>query len=253
MNIDFLILGSGYSGPFLRSYIESQEPDSKIFESSRTKDRKDLVFNLQDESTWKNLPNAKQTFVLFAVEDSELAQKFLDLNKAKLGKIVVCSSTGFFKTDFPDQEVTEETEIDLSNKRVAAEESFRLNGAIVVHASGIYGPKRNPVEWLDTGRVSASEKFVNLIHIEDLCQFLYQAMSLGNPTDRYIASDNHSMRWKDISLKIEKDYGFEFNTQSSTKAKRASKQVRNQKSIEKLAIRLKYPSVFSGIRALMNP
>lgn len=253
MFIDYLILGSGYTGPFLRNYIQSQEPDSKIYESSRIEDKKEVVFNLQDESTWSNLPHAKKAFLLFAIDDSEIAQKFFDSNIEKLGRLVLCSSTGFFITTFPDQEVTEKTALDLSNKRAAAEESLRLKGAIVVHASGIYGPKRSPVDWLETGRVSPSDKFVNLIHVEDLCQFLYQAVLAGNPSDRYIASDNHPMRWKDISLKIEKDYGFEFNTQTNTQTKRSSKQVRNQKSIEKLNIYLKYPNVFQGIRALMNP
>ena len=60
--------------------------------------------------------------------------------------------------------------IDLTRPRVQGEELLRNSyGAILFNQSaGNHGPGRNPVEWIRTGRVNRSRKYVNLIHVEDL-------------------------------------------------------------------------------------
>ena len=73
--------------------------------------------------------------------------------------------------EYPPPWIDESAPIDCSKARVQGEEFLReTRGAIVLRVAGIYGPGRSPYDWLKTGRVAVSRKYVNLIHVEDLAE-----------------------------------------------------------------------------------
>lgn len=231
-----VILGSGFTGPVLKEYIHSQNKDSQVFESSR-QTGKDFIFDSLKPETWKNIPKADYVFWLFPAEDLKQSTDLFEFLRSSVSeKIIICSSTGFFKTTQEDERVTEETPINLEKERPAIEESLRERGASIVHAAGIYGKDRHPIKWLKAGRVGPSKKFVNFIHVEDLAQFLWKAAESFTPASRWIASDGHPSRWTELAehWQISND---------CPPSKRTSKYVDPTHSIQALNIQLAFPSV----------
>jgi hypothetical protein len=84
------------------------------------------------------------------------------------------------------------------NPRALAEEGWRQRGATVLHAAGIYGPGRNPLDWLRRRRIANAGKLVNLVHGEDVaraCRFVLEHFS---PGERLVISDGRPRRWREI-------------------------------------------------------
>lgn len=103
------------------------------------------------------------------------------------------------RTDYPPPWIDESAPIDLSKPRVQGEEFLRKEcAAIVLRVAGIYGPNRNPIDWLRTGRVGPSRKYVNLIHVEDLAAICLAALARGTPGEVYNVSDGIPRTWADI-------------------------------------------------------
>ncbi|MEM7645979.1 MAG: hypothetical protein AAF203_03630, partial [Pseudomonadota bacterium] len=85
-----------------------------------------------------------------------------------------------------------------------------------------------------------SDKFVNMIHGEDLAQFLVSAALYGQPGDLYIASDGHPQCWRDVIERWEQENRIDNVPEKASH--RASKKIDNQFSMEKLQIKIKYPN-----------
>jgi nucleoside-diphosphate-sugar epimerase len=101
--------------------------------------------------------------------------------------------------DYPPPWTDESAPVDLTKPRVQGEECLRTDcGAIVLRVAGIYGPGRNPLDWIKTGRVAASRKYVNLIHIEDLASICLTALKHGKPGEVYNVSDGTPRTWDEI-------------------------------------------------------
>ena len=235
--VDYLILGHGYTAQFLSQTIKNPEPDAQQVSTSRS-DSNFHYFDLEDPEIWDQLPQAKVTFWTFPPSPLDLVKNFYNENKSKLGKLVVIGSTSAFKTESPHQDVDEQTPFDTSVERAEAEEFLKNNGAVLVMSSGIYGPNNNPVNWVTNGYVGKSEKFVNMIHVEDLAQFTFNAGLYGEMGNVYIASDNCPLRWVDVITAWEKA-GLVSDVPEKT-SKRASKKINSSKSIEALKVQLKY-------------
>lgn len=236
-----LILGSGYTGPVLKNFILDCHQEAEVLESSRG-NHKDIQFDFNEFNTWKNLPKADCAFVLFPLDKTKNLSRWIDFCLNRFTSVIICSSSGFFQTEFEDQRITELHPIDLSNNRAYAEEACRKSGQIVVHAAGIYGPGRNPITWLVQGRVSPSPKFVNLVHVEDLAQYLWNAYRFGEKAKRYIASDGTPKRWNELSQYWEATLDIEFDTQVTKPTCRPSKQLDNSWTRERLKVSLKHPN-----------
>lgn len=233
-----LILGLGYTGEVLKRRLD--EEGGELITTTKSSGLGDLDFDLMKDSTWLDLPEAETTFWLFPAEDKKTTLRFLKSNGSRLGKLIVLSSTGFFKPQNEDGEVTENSPLDLENERVKSEEALREYGAVIVHASGIYGPRRDPREWVKSGHIPYTKKWVNFIQVSDLATFLLQAAKLGENKKHYIASDNQPQQWNQLidEWKLPKTEGT---------PKRISKKVNSTNSIKALQVDLEYSSVREGI------
>jgi nucleoside-diphosphate-sugar epimerase len=243
-----LILGAGYSAGFIEKHLRAKEAAARIATTSRSKPLH-IRFDFLDPASFENIPQSKSAIVTFPVDQIEQANEFASRVLGKFNKTLVISSTGLFKTDAPNAKVTEDSPLDESQARAQAEEILRQAGAVLIHASGIYGPGRDPRAWVSSGRVGRSERLANFIHVEDLCEFLWQANQRANPHSRWIASDGLPLSWSEII----DTWGAEFNLQASESAiaaRRESKRIDSSKSIKELGVRLKYSNVLEGVRSI---
>ena len=128
---------------------------------------------------------------------------------------------------------------DPSNERTSSENTVLNSGGCVVHAAGIYGPGRNPVNWVISGRVGPSAKYVNWIHVEDLAGSLIACAESQLKGERLIASDNQALQWSEICEKFAEKLNFEIKN-LNYQSKRQSKQI-SHSSFEKINYKLKHP------------
>lgn len=243
-----LILGSGYTGGRLATEAR-QRGVKEVFETHRTLSS-GLPFSLDHQSTWPALPTVDLSFWTFPPVPADLVSRFLAEKRKYLGKIVVIGSTGSFlpPKEFSG-ELTETSTLDEKEERVRGERYLLQAGALVVRAAGIYGPDRDPRRWVESGKVGNTPRFVNFIHVEDLVQILWAAADRGKESSEWIAADSQPQRWDELIAIWQKTENLKI-PEHSTPSSRASKRLNAAKSLETLGVKLKYPDIFAGIRAL---
>lgn len=235
--VDHLILGFGYVATELKKQLQQCFPGETIVTTSRS-GVPHILFDFNKKETWGNLPIARHTYWTFPAEPLSLVQEFSDLLQEGLGKLVIVGSTSAFKLKAENEEVTELTPLDLSIPRVQGESFLNDRGAVLVMAAGIYGPGRNPLDWVKKAIVGKSDKYVNMIHVEDLCQILRKAAQSGSSHEVFIASDGSPQKWRDV-IEIWEEKGLLKNI-GEKDPHRSSKKINPQKTLETLSINLKF-------------
>ncbi|HEY5627498.1 MAG TPA: hypothetical protein VIR79_06095 [Nitrospira sp.] len=204
-----VILGSGYTGRILLPqtaqhyrfvYCTSREPERHLAHVPR---ERRLLFDLAKPETWQNIPANADLLWCFPATPLDLVRQCTEAVNAASRKLVVLGSTSAYDVgcsqEYPPNWIDETAPIDLSKARVQGEEYLRKAcQAIILRVAGIYGPGRNPLDWIRTGRVTASRKFVNLIHVEDLAGICLAAIEHGKPGEIYNVSDGTPRAWKEI-------------------------------------------------------
>lgn len=204
-----IILGSGYTARFLLHLASRQY--THVFATSRNPDKqlshiapgRRVRFDLNQQDTWENIPTETDLLWCFPAAPLDLVQKFAVTLDPPSCRIVVLGSTSAYdvagSSEYPPPVINETAPIDLAKPRVQGEEFLRTKyGAIVPRVAGIYGPGRNPIDWIKSGRVSPSRKYVNLIHVEDLATICLAALERGVPGEAYNVSDGTPRTWKEI-------------------------------------------------------
>ena len=214
-----VVLGSGYTGLVLHRigtsrgrtvHTTSRNPLTNL---AGVPSEQRMQFDLEQPSTWLNIPVSADLIWCFPAMPLEQVQAFARTLDAPPRRIVVLGSTSTYEvsdcsTEYPPSWIDESAPIDLSKPRVQGEEYLRQHhGAIVLRVAGIYGPGRNPIDWIRTGRVSPSRKYVNLIHVEDLATICLAALEHGKPGEVYNVSDGTPRTWRDICHLVEQHWG----------------------------------------------
>lgn len=95
--------------------------------------------------------------------------------------------------------VDEHAPLDYSIPRVQSEEYLRETyGAVVLRLAGLYGPGRHVLDWMRKGKVNNTNKYVNLIHIEDVAAICLAALERAKAGEVYNVSDGISRQWSKI-------------------------------------------------------
>ena len=204
-----IILGAGYVARFLPrpptgSYTDvrfsSRDPDRHLLDvppSQRVR------FNLADAGTWKHIPDGMDVLWCFPAAPPDAVRQFASTMDGSSRRLVVLGSTSAYATKrssgSPPAWLDEHSPIDLALPRVQGEEFLRHEcGATVLRVAGIYGPGRNPLDWIRSGRVGPSEKYVNLVHVEDLAAICLAALARGKAGEVYNVSDGTPRTWNEI-------------------------------------------------------
>jgi hypothetical protein len=252
-----VVLGSGYTGRALHRTGTSQ--GRTVHATSRNPlnnlagipSEQRLRFDLEQPSTWLNIPENADLIWCFPATPLEQVQTFARRLDAPPRRIVVLGSTSAYdapsqSTEYPPPRIDESAPINLTKPRVQGEEFLRTNcGAIILRVAGIYGPGRNPIDWIRTGRVSPSRKYVNLIHVEDLAMICLAALEHGKPGELYNVSDGTPRTWNEICATAQQRWGV---ATSAVKEDRSSgKRISNVKLRAELGYALRHPDLYEAL------
>jgi len=256
-----VVLGSGYTGCIVYRMGISQ--GRTVHATSRNPltnlagipSEQRLKFDLEQPSTWPNIPPGADLIWCFPATPLEQVEAFTRSLDTRPRRIVVLGSTSAYEvsdhsTEYPPHWIDESAPIDLTRPRVRGEEFLRTNcGAIVLRVAGIYGPKRNPLDWIKQGRVSPSRKYVNLIHAEDLAAICLLALDKGKPGEVYNVSDGRPRTWDEVCATAQQQWRV---TASAIQENQSSgKRISNAKLRTELGYVLKHPDL-SKVLALIE-
>ncbi len=204
-----VIMGGGYTARWV--YRLAQESGRYVVITSRQPDRHvpfaapahRLRFDLDRLETWTSIPPGADLLWCFPAEPLEQVSAFARQAGLKERRLVVLGSTSAYDVAgsraYPPPWVDETTPVDQKKPRVQGEEFLRKEcGAIVLRVAGIYGPGRNPLDWIEQGRVGPTSKYVNLIHVEDLAAVCLAALERGERGEAYNVSDGTPRTWESI-------------------------------------------------------
>lgn len=254
-----VILGSGYSGRFLKPLAE--EEHRHVYSTSRDPNRnlghiqanRRLTFDLTCPDTWANIPSSADLLWCFPAAPLELVQRFALAANASSRKLVVLGSTSAYDVadsrEYPPPWIDETAPIDFGKPRVLGEEYLRKDcGAIVLRVAGIYGPGRNPLDWIRQGRVGPSRKYVNLIHVEDLVAICLAALERGKPGEVYNVSDGQPHTWEEICTTACDRWNILHRTGRNTDA--PGKRINTNKLNTHLGVQIHHSDLFTALEAL---
>ncbi len=214
-----IVLGSGYTGLVLHRMGTSQgwtvhaTSRNPLTNLADIPSEQRLQFDLEQPSTWRNIPAGTDLIWCFPATPLEQVQAFARTLDTSARRMVVLGSTSAYEafdhsTEYPPSWIDESSPIDMTKPRVLGEEYLReQHGAIVLRVAGIYGPGRNPLDWIRHGRVSPSRKYVNLIHAEDLAAICLLALEKGKPGESYNVSDGTARTWDEIYATARQRWG----------------------------------------------
>lgn len=254
-----IILGAGYTASFLLPLAHQRY--AQVFATSRDPNRhlaylppeQRLRFDLTQPETWNHIPTETDLLWCFPAMPVELVQQFSNAASLSTRRLVVLGSTSAYDvgstTDYPPPWCDETSPIDLVKPRVQGEEYLRLHcGAVILRVAGIYGPNRNPIDWIKTGRVRPSRKYVNLIHVEDLARVCLAALMQAPPGEIYNVADGTPRTWNNIcdSAGISRP----LEPSQSDDSTPVGKRIANQRMLDLLAsdqTHLHYPDILDEV------
>ncbi|MDF0675546.1 MAG: hypothetical protein P0120_14580 [Nitrospira sp.] len=264
MHHSLVILGSGYTAKFLLPL--AQHRYSHVFATSRDPDRhlthlspnQRIGFDLTRPETWQAIPTSADILWCFPAVPTELVQRFADAASLRMRRLVILGSTSAYgdcaSAEYPPPWMDETDRVDLTKPRVQGEELLRKTyGAIVLRVAGIYGPGRNPIDWIRTGRVTKSRKYVNLIHVEDLTLSCLAAIMHADPSEIYNVSDGNPRTWMEICQMVEQRW--DIRAADSQDGDSPGKRVSNKRMCELLKLHdttLRYRDLFETLELMQR-
>ena len=165
-----VVLGSGYTGRVLHKtgasqgwavHATSRNPLNNL---ANVPSELRLGFDLGQPSTWLNIPAQADLIWCFPATPLDQVQAFAPALNAPPRRIVILGSTSAYEVSDHSAEyslpwIDESVPIDPTKPRFQGEEFLRTShGAIVLRMAGIYGPGRDPIDWIRTGRVRSIHK-----------------------------------------------------------------------------------------------
>ena len=160
-----------------------------------------IHFCLEEYKSWENLPTTKDVIWTLPPTDLNLVRKFHKNVLQKCRRVLVYGSTSCYLNLLDNESVNERNILDLTKARVKCEEFLRQKGATILALSGIYGPGREPINWLRQGRIRSTRKRVNLIHRDDIVDISWYLLTENRlpKGERINLSDGCSRRWSEIA------------------------------------------------------
>ncbi len=251
-----VILGAGYTGRYLFSLAEEKRP--AVLATSRLPESRlpfvpppqRVYFDLERPESWGNIPAGADLFWCFPAAPIDRVSAFAETVIRRSRRLVVLGSTSAYHLPegTADPLIDESWPVNMGLPRVRGEEYLRLNfKAVVLRVAGIYGPGRNPLDWIRQGRIGPSERYVNLIHVEDLARVCLVARKSGRPGESYNVSDGHPRRWAEILKFASQRYGVVSHASADA---RPGKRISIERLQTDLHYRFAYPDLFAALASI---
>ena len=258
-----LILGAGYTGRYLyaaaktrgaRVQATSRHPEhnlSQIDENDR------LAFDLARPGTWPALPSDCDVLWCFPAQPIELVRDFAETMQSAGRRLLVLGSTSAYADSNPSRTflppwLDESAPIDETRPRVQGEEYLRTRcGAIVLRVAGIYGPGRNPLDWIRRGRITPSDHYINLIHVEDLAAICLELYLSSPPGEVYNVSDGIPRTWSAMCRMAQA--GWAVTPPATSRQDGPGKRIDTAKLRRSTEYVLQYPDLYAALRSIEPP
>jgi nucleoside-diphosphate-sugar epimerase len=262
-HLPIVILGAGYTGRYLFSLLT--QTGRSVLATSRNPlanlkfapEHLRIRFALGNPAEWSNLPARADMVWCFPAQPVESVKQFAEYIEPRVRRLLVLGSTSAYDvahtpTDYPPPWLDETAPIDLTKPRVQGEELLRREyGAILLRAAGIYGPGRNPLDWIRTGRVGPSRKFVNLIHVEDLAAVSLAALERGVSGEAYNVSDGTPRTWDGICRAALECWGVTARAVQGNQ--RPGKRIAIKKLRDEIGYQFRHPDLVAALAQLTVP
>ena len=252
-----VILGAGYAGHFLfaramaegwNAFATSRDPGTHLLAIPKSRR---LEFDLLRRETWGNIPDIAHLVWCFPAIPKESVTDFLEFRRARGGRLILLGSTSAYEPD-PNRLVHEGTSPRLALPRVKSEEFLRSQmGAIVLRLAGLYGPGRHVVDWIRKGKAKYTERYVNLIHIEDVAGICLAVLEKANEGEVFIVSDGIPRRWSEIFRTAHERWGVALP--APIPPKDPGKRLSNQKIRKELQYAFRFPDLYQALDELEKP
>jgi nucleoside-diphosphate-sugar epimerase len=246
-----VILGAGYTGQFLFPLARAQGWDTLATSRAPATHLRPIPsshrieFDLLRRETWSNIPEHSHLIWCFPAIPQDAVTHFLENRLAAGGRLILLGSTSAYRSD-PDKLVHEGTPPRLSLPRVKSEEYLRSrHGAIILRLAGLYGPGRHVLDWIRKGKVKHTDRYVNLIHIEDVASVCLTALEKGKDGEVYIVSDGIPRRWSEIFRTAHERWGMILPAPSE--AKDSGKRLSIDKIRRELKYRFRFPDLYQAL------
>ncbi len=191
-------------------------------------------------------------------------------------KVVYISTSGVYGDcdgDLVDETRAPHPETDRAKRRLHAETTFRTWGKqhgipiVTLRVAGIYGPGRLPIERIKAGTpVLRNEQspFSNRIHADDLARVCLAAVQKGTDGAIYNVCDGEESTMTEYFLAVAQMFDLpypaeitmaEAQTQLSPEMLSyllESRRLDNRRMLERLGVRLAYPDLKSGLKAIRD-
>jgi len=191
-------------------------------------------------------------------------------------RIVYVSTTGVYgdcQGTWVDETHPVNPQADRARRRLDAEQALqawsRLSGGelVILRVAGIYGPGKLPLERLRQGLPvvrDAESPLTNRIHVRDLVEVCVAAMQRGVPGRIYHACDGHPETMAEYFRRLAELAGLPPPPEISLAEApqrlspgmlsymQESRRLSNRRIIEELGVRLRYPSLESGLPACFS-
>ena len=185
--LHLIILGAGYTGRFL--YQQAVNNGWQVFATSRSPETHlpyvepsaRVIFDLEQHATWTNLPTPANIVWCFPALPQSTASMFAKEMTSKGCQILLLGSTSAYPP-LEDKLTDEKVPLNMTLPRVQSEEHLRETyGAIILRLAGLYGPSRHVLNWIRRGKIKNTNRYVNLIHIEDVAALGLNALQQAPP------------------------------------------------------------------------
>ena len=249
-----VILGTGYTGRFI--YRVARRRRRPVFATSRDPEAHltfaqpdhRMRFDLQQPETWTQIPPQSDIVWCFPALPQDEAATFAQHSVYRNSRLILLGSTSAYRAGRPGL-IDERVPVNRSIPRVASEEHLRTTyGATVLRLSGLYGPGRHVFDWIRKRKIKNSNKYVNLIHVEDVAELCLLALQRAAPGSTYIVSDGQPRSWGDICRFAAER--FQIDVPPVTTTRETGKRLSPQKILSDFNYQLKHPDLFTALAEL---
>ena len=204
-----------------------------------------IRYDLAQPDTWANLPSPASIVWCFPAIPQDLASAFGQVMTNKGCRFLLLGSTSAYPSK-ADVLTDEGDELSMAVPRAQSEEHVRKTyGAIILRLAGLYGPGRHVLDWIRRGKIKNTDRYVNLIHVEDAAALCLTALHQADPGSSYLVSDGMPRRWSDICRFAHARWNI--SIPEPTRSKDSGKRVSPQKILREFNYTLKYPHLFDAL------
>lgn len=286
MNTNRIIIGCGYVGKRLAHAEIAAGNQLMAFVTQPDKAQRlsqegidCATLNLNDENT-NSLPNVNNTVVHYHVPPSPSGKVDLRINRfiqlleqhsaaQQPKRIVLISTTGVYGNangEWIDETHPVDPQTDRAQRRADAEQQLsawchqRNVELVILRVPGIYGPGRTPEARLSNPVINRNEApFSNRIHVDDLVSACMRAASIDSPQAVYNVNDNQPSTMTDYFNAVADHAGLPRPRAISLEQAQTelsagmlsylseSRRIDNKQMREHLGVRLRFPTLASGL------